>query len=894
MRTHTNSMTADPSTSASRTFADVRAELARELTQGLRGLLPVIAAELETAAERADSDRDSRALFAACSTLRIDPDGRASRIAGIFDGLVRRTIEAAELDDPSARAEALALMDEETLEAQLIAQPLARVVREADPTGYETYTARVRRVSPVPWVDDALNPLGARVLAQAIVVSLADVLETGPVRQRLRSILPPRVAPLLGQLIASAERRMARLGVEPMAPSEVRAERAAAGESGSFAAGNEHREAGRGGTDRAGREADEAPAAPAPRTADDDTTQRSASDRLAERVAGADEDARRLGTSALATLAADGRLRVLPTLQPVVDIERDAVAFAHSIGEVPYSRNSRSRYFANVRKRLAEASATPAQLAVVDVVAAMFDYVVDDRRLPQAAHPLVWRLQQPALALALLDPGYLGDEPRSLRRLVENFGAIANAFADDLTRGSELYRRMETVVRAVEIVTSALQTRSAVMSKQVEREYTRAAGHVSQLIERIVRERTALESTPGRRNRRDYTRRPSREQEREVTERIQRLLDERLARHTVPESVQEFLRKVWLRHLRTAVLRDGEDSGEFRVALQVVDDLLWSLDDKTEGRVSRRELVERIPPLIQVLTQGLRAIGAKEEEHRAFFDELFLIHLRRLQRRDRGGTAPGSAPGGDAHASRPRDGDDTPTTTGTGRSRPGRGSRTTTYDVQGSVPTLRDPVHAMERASDRRVAGTTGAMASTVGDADEEPLEDDEAGAAPARGTGDSVPEPARRDANDAIGGCRAGEAGAGRGDQESAPSPGVPLVEAEPGADGRAEPVDPDERSQRLLEVLNSVDLGDLPAQPRRVLAEPREAFERVARGDWIEMESRDGGQRYMKVAWINRKRTVALLVRHPDRRALSLRMNEMARRFEAGRAFLLERPST
>src|SRR5690606_22610925 len=234
--------------------------------------------------------------------------------------------------------------------------------------------------------------------------------------------------------------------------------------------------------------------------------------------------------------------------------------------------------------------------------------------------------------------------------LVENFGAIANAFAYDLTRGSELYRRMETVVRAVEIVTSALQTRSAVMSKQVEREYTRAAGHVSQLIERIVRERTALESTPGRRNRRDYTRRPSREQEREVTERIQRLLDERLARHTVPESVQEFLRKVWLRHLRTAVLRDGEDSGEFRVALQVVDDLLWSLADEGPGHVSRRELVQRIPPLIQVLTQGLRAIGAREEEHRGFFDELFLIHLRRLQRRDRGGAGsdPGARPGGEA------------------------------------------------------------------------------------------------------------------------------------------------------------------------------------------------------------------------------------------------------
>src|SRR5690606_24272467 len=221
MRTHTNSMTADPSTSPSRTFADVRAELARELTQGFRGLLPVLAAELETAAERAESDRDSQALFAARSILRVDPERRASRIAGVFEDLVLRILKATELHDPSARAEALALMDEETLEAQLIAQPLAKIVREADPTGYETYAARVRRLSPVPWVDDALNPLGARVLAQAIVASLADVLETGPVRPRLRSILPPRVAPMLGQLIASVERRMARLGVEPMAPSEV-------------------------------------------------------------------------------------------------------------------------------------------------------------------------------------------------------------------------------------------------------------------------------------------------------------------------------------------------------------------------------------------------------------------------------------------------------------------------------------------------------------------------------------------------------------------------------------------------------------------------------------------------------------------------------------------------
>lgn len=51
------------------------------------------------------------------------------------------------------------------------------------------------------------------------------------------------------------------------------------------------------------------------------------------------------------------------------------------------------------------------------------------------------------------------------------------------------------MVRAVEIVAGALQTRSAVMARQVEHEYTRAARNVTQLIERLVRERSDLEST---------------------------------------------------------------------------------------------------------------------------------------------------------------------------------------------------------------------------------------------------------------------------------------------------------------------------------------------------------------------------------------------------------------
>src|SRR5690606_13203746 len=155
------------------------------------------------------------------------------------------------------------------------------------------------------------------------------------------------------------------------------------------------------------------------------------------------------------------------------------------------------------------------------------------------------------------------------------------------------------------------------------------ASEVGRLVQQVSSERQALESPAGLANRRDYAHRPGPERERLVTEKVRALIDARLQGADIPESVREFLRKVWLRHMRSAALRSGEDSTEFAVALQVVDDLIWSLDMRKAR--SRRELAERIPPLIRLIGQGVSAIGAKDDEYRTFFDELFLIHLRRIQ-----------------------------------------------------------------------------------------------------------------------------------------------------------------------------------------------------------------------------------------------------------------------
>ncbi|MFO0235557.1 MAG: DUF1631 family protein, partial [Burkholderiales bacterium] len=359
-------------------------------------------------------------------------------------------------------------------------------------------------------------------------------------------------------------------------------------------------------------------------------------ERAAEALVHATRVADVLGRQPFAAGRAESGYRHAGLLPRPEALEQDGVAFAHHVGVAPYTRPARQHFFEGLRGRMLAAHAPAAQLAALDLVAALFDYVVDDARMPAAAQPLLWRLQQPTVTLAALDAGFLGDDRRSVRRLVENLTAISIAYADDITKGSELYRRLDTVVRAVEVVAHAFQVRSSVLGEQVRREYERAAQGVAQLVSRVAKERTALESTPGRRNRRDYSRRPSREREQDVTRRLESELRDRLERCEVPESVRDFLLGVWLRHLRTALLRDGEDSSQFRLAIQVVDDLLWSLDS-SGPRQSRRELAGRIPPLIRLLTQGVNDIGARPEECRRCLGALCLVQLRELLKVQRDG-----------------------------------------------------------------------------------------------------------------------------------------------------------------------------------------------------------------------------------------------------------------
>ncbi len=875
-------------TQSSEQFVDLRAMLGARLRRVVADALVLIPGDLEAAGERARNPRDRHALYSAASLLRIDATERSGGVPASFDERVRRCLALAAIANPDERA--LALIDEDELDAQILAVELAGAVRASSGASYADYTQRVRSISRDGWSDDDFNPLGARTLAAAAVVAFAGAASAPVAKSALRSLLRQHLAAPLAALITAANARMIHLGIKPApGPAVVKIDRRVDESPEGQVAGAPRQEMTR-----------EVAALQTPPAPDEDRSSASAPTPASDRpdpgalASASASSAATLGTSALARESAENWRSVLPMLRPVVEIERDAVEFARSIEEIPYGRGARSGYFSRVRDGLRAGGAAPAQLAVVDVVAGMFDYIIDESRTPEAARPLLWRLQQPAVALALLDAGYLGEEPRSLRRLVENIGAIATVYGDELTTGSEFARRLETTVRAVEVVTSALQTRSSVISNQVDKEYSRAARNIEQLIERVMRERKVLESAPAGRNRRDYASRPGPELEQEVTARIRQLLEQRLGATDVPETAREFLMDVWLRHLRTAAMRDGEQSTEFQLAVGVVDELLWSLGSRPQ-RVSKSELARKIPSLLRMLTKGTRDIGASEEEHKAFFDELFLIHLRKMHpqpviggasrvRNAFGATITGLH--ADQFGQRPAGGG---TVTEVGAAPGG---------VAGNVRTAgrRD---RFEEVSPSGAAGTAEERANEPAAADATPYGRRSSDEPPAGAMLFDVlpPLPTQRHLGSAEEMQRWGRADSGSkkpGAQEwdalGDTTPAKPFERSEPDRSEDRKSGEAAESNQRLLDILKSLDLDDLPDEPRHVAFDPEHAFRQINRGVWLEFTEAGNGPSYLKVAWVNRRRTVALLVRRSDRRAVSIRFSELQKRFARGLAHLIE----
>lgn len=250
---------------------------------------------------------------------------------------------------------------------------------------------------------------------------------------------------------------------------------------------------------------------------------------------------------------------------------------------------------------------------VINLVGMLFEFILDDLTLPDSLKALIARLQIPMLKVAVLDKTFFSRGSHPARRLLNEIAAASLGWGEqsDLQRDG-LYQKVEQIVQRLltdfvddpEIFAELLSDFMAYVSDEQRR---------SELLEQ--RTRDAEEG----RARAEIARLQ-----------VEHVLSQRLQEHQLPAAVQRVLREAWSQVLLLTCLKQGYESGEWRAALQTMDDLIWSIQPHHDV-ASRQRLLEMVPGLLKALREGLASAAFDPFSTSEFFTELESLHVQTFQ-----------------------------------------------------------------------------------------------------------------------------------------------------------------------------------------------------------------------------------------------------------------------
>ncbi|NVZ25760.1 DUF1631 domain-containing protein [Pseudomonas gingeri] len=251
---------------------------------------------------------------------------------------------------------------------------------------------------------------------------------------------------------------------------------------------------------------------------------------------------------------------------------------------------------------------------VINLIAMLFEFILDDRNLPDSLKALIGRLQIPMLKVAVLDKSFFSRGSHPARRLLNEIASAAMGWGarDDYQRDA-LYVRIEQIVQRL---LNDFVDDPAIFSELLVDflAFTSDERRRSELLEQ--RTRDAEEG---------------RAKAEQARQRVQEVLNERLLGKTLPEVVVRLLQEAWSKVLLLTCLKHGEASAEWQAGLQTMDDLIWSVEPSGQAD-ARLRLLELVPGLLKALRDGLTSAAFDPFATSEFFSQLESLHVQVFQR----------------------------------------------------------------------------------------------------------------------------------------------------------------------------------------------------------------------------------------------------------------------
>ena len=265
---------------------------------------------------------------------------------------------------------------------------------------------------------------------------------------------------------------------------------------------------------------------------------------------------------------------------------------------------------------------------VINLIAMLFECILDDRNLPDSLKALIARLQIPMLKVAVLDKSFFSRCSHPARRLLNEIAAAALGWGecDDHERDS-LYLRIEQVVQ------------------RLLNDFVDDPAIFSELLADFL----AFTSDERRRSELLEQRTRDAEEGRSKTElarqRVELALNQALLGKVLPQRVVAFVQDAWSQVLLLTCLKHGDQSAEWHADVHTMEQLIWSVQRHDDVDASLR-LLALVPGLLKSLREGLIRSAFDPFATGEFFSELEGLHVQLFERADQAPTAtnPADAP----------------------------------------------------------------------------------------------------------------------------------------------------------------------------------------------------------------------------------------------------------
>ncbi|NWD09763.1 DUF1631 domain-containing protein [Pseudomonas gingeri] len=570
----------------------VRDKAAQQLKQGLQGLFDNADDTLFEMADKALNNVDQNTFFEAMRDLRLKRKsierGFLERFFEAFVGLGQYDINEVTLPTPMSY-DKLALVPNDELEKTVALDAMVAKVLSRDGFALGQLTTRLNALI-TRRLEDQDNPMGPAMLCEYFLEAGRDLGVEIKVKLIILKLFEKYVLSDADQLYAEANQLLIATGVLPelkAVPARRASDRPAASTRASQG---------------------EAGAAKSGSSSLDASVQEvfSALQELLLHVRGSVAPRLDVG-SEVQPISTGDLLRLLSHLQQYVPTQTAPDDFD--------LRNQLEQLLTRVSVKSGKSRVVGVMDEdVINLIAMLFEFILDDRNLPDSLKALIGRLQIPMLKVAVLDKSFFSRGSHPARRLLNEIAAAAMGWGarDDYQRDA-LYVRIEQIVQRL---LNDFVDDPAIFSELLVDflAFTSDERRRSELLEQ--RTRDAEEG---------------RAKAEQARQQVQEVLNERLLGKTLPEVVVRLLQEAWSKVLLLTCLKHGEASAEWQAGLQTMDDLIWSVEPR--GQVDARlRLLELVPGLLKALRDGLTSAAFDPFATSEFFSQLENLHVQVFQR----------------------------------------------------------------------------------------------------------------------------------------------------------------------------------------------------------------------------------------------------------------------